>query len=178
MSAPEPVAYQSAAIEKISKSLTTLLNADQGKDRLIVFKAPTGSGKTLMVGSALADAFADAFAKPSKRKFIVLWLSPGKGDLHVQSAKALDWMLGGTRLKVRLLNSGDDIVRYQDPSPGTVFVVNWEKLRSANMYFTPAVTRSPMSSTEQATSSVEAQYRLFATTATVPCHYEMMNYRS
>ncbi len=126
MSAPEPVAYQSAAIEKISKALTTLLSVDQSKDRLIVFKAPTGSGKTLMVGSALADAFA----KPSERKFIVLWLSPSEGKLHRQSAKALAGLLEGTFLQVRLLESRDDIVRYQDTAPGTVFVANWDKLRA------------------------------------------------
>ena len=126
MSTPEPVAYQAEAIEKISKALTTLLSVDQSEDRLIVFKSPTGSGKTLMVASALADAFA----KPSERKFIVLWLSPSDGNLHRQSAKALDGLLDGAPMQVRLLESRDDIVRYQDPAPGTVFVAGWNKLRA------------------------------------------------
>ncbi len=126
MSSPEPVGYQSIAIEKLSTSLTALMTVDQSKDRLIVFKAPTGAGKTLMVGSALASAYD----KPSERKFIVLWLSPGKGNLHKQSAKSLSSLLKGTSLKVHLLDSQDDIVKYQDPASGSVFVVNWEKLRT------------------------------------------------
>lgn len=125
MSAPEPVEYQAKAIEKIADALVALASVDQSKDRLVVLKAPTGSGKTLMVASALADAYDN----PAGRQFIVLWLTPGKGDLHKQSARALDYLLAGRSLQVRLLDDQDDIVKHQDPAPGSVFVVNWEKLR-------------------------------------------------
>lgn len=125
MSAPEPVEYQAKAIEKIAGALVALASADQSKDRLVVLKAPTGSGKTLMVASALADAYDN----PAGRPFIVLWLTPGKGDLHKQSAKALEYLLTGRSLQVLLLDDQDDIVKHQNPAPGSVFVVNWEKLR-------------------------------------------------
>ena len=125
MSAPEPVDYQALAIEKIKDALVKLSTVDSGEDRLVIFKAPTGSGKTLMVGLALAAAFDH----PSERKFIVLWLTPGKGDLQTQSANALSGLLSGSSLRVNLLDSQDDIIRFQNPSPGSVFVVNWEKLR-------------------------------------------------
>ncbi len=126
MSAPEPVAYQATAIEKIAKALTQLASVDQEEDRLVIFKAPTGSGKTLMVAAALAAAFD----QPTDRQFIVLWLSPGAGNLHKQSAGALTGLLAGTSLQVHLLDSQDEIVKYQDPTPGALFVVNWEKLRT------------------------------------------------
>ncbi len=125
MTAPEPVEYQARAIEKMANALVALTSVDQEKDRLIVLKAPTGSGKTLMVASALAAAYDD----PAGHPFIVLWLTPGKGNLHKQSAKALTALLAGSSLQVRLLEDQDDIVRHQDPAPGSIFVVNWEKLR-------------------------------------------------
>lgn len=125
MSAPEPVEYQARAIEKMADALVALASIDQEQDRLVVLKAPTGSGKTFMVAAALSTAYDD----PTGHPFIVLWLTPGKGNLHKQSAKALSSLLVGTSLQVRLLDDQDDIVRHQDPAPGSVFVVNWEKLR-------------------------------------------------
>ena len=126
MSQFEPMAFQATNIEKISKAITTLTRTDENKDRLIIFKAPTGAGKTLMVGTAIAAAYE----KPSSEKFIVLWLSPSEGKLHVQTAKALTRILDGTSLQVHLLDTRDDIVRYQDPEPGSIFVANWDKLRA------------------------------------------------
>ena len=126
MSAPEPMAFQSLAIGKIADAIVGLTHLEPSKERLIVFRAPTGSGKTLMAAYSLSQAFS----RPGSREFIVLWLSPGKGDLHKQSAKSLHRLLADSPLTVRLLDSQDDIVRFQDPKPGTVFVVNWEKLRT------------------------------------------------
>lgn len=126
MSGPEAVSYQSEAIEKISNVLSKLLGTAENKNRVLVFKAPTGSGKTLMVGYALSKTHTHLGVAP----FIVLWLSPGKGDLHKQSARALTRMLSDSSLDVKLLDSRDDIVANTTPESGTVFVVNWEKLRT------------------------------------------------
>lgn len=126
MSIPTPKAYQSEAIEFLDSAISSLLKTPEANDRLIVLQAPTGSGKTLVVAYALAVANESH----SNRKFVTLWLSPGKGDLHKQSARSLKSMLEGSVVKVQLLDSQDDIVANENPTGGTIFVVNWEKLRA------------------------------------------------
>ena len=126
MGAPEPKEYQSKAITEIADALTSLLSRDEGADRLVVFKAPTGSGKTL----SAAYSINKTFERPGNRGFIVLWLSPGKGDLHKQSKNALDGFLSNTSMDVILLDTRDDIVANSKPQSGQIFVVNWEKLRT------------------------------------------------
>ncbi len=126
MNAPEPKEYQSDAITKVTDALSKLLLYPTRTDRVVVLKAPTGSGKTLISAYTLA-ALHD---RPQNPPFIVLWLSPGKGDLHKQSAQALAGMLANSSLDVKLLDSRDDIATNATPESGTVFVVNWEKLRT------------------------------------------------
>jgi len=123
---PEPKEYQSEAIVKIADALTTLLAVSESEDRLVILKAPTGSGKTLVTAYALAKTHD----RPQNPPFIVLWLSPGRGNLHKQSARTLTSMLANSSLAVKLLESRDDIVANSFPVSGTVFVVNWEKLRT------------------------------------------------
>ena len=123
MATPEPKEYQSRAILGITDALSSLLSRDQGADRLVVFKAPTGSGKTLSAAYALNKTFE----RPGNKDFIVLWLSPGKGDLHKQSKNALDLFLANTSMDVVLLDTRDDIVANAKPQSGQIFVVNWEK---------------------------------------------------
>jgi type III restriction enzyme len=126
MSTIEPKEYQSKAITKITDAMTRLLRYPTRMDRVVVLKSPTGSGKTLIAAQTLAALHRD----PLSPRFIVLWLSPGNGDLHKQSARALTSMLDNSSLDVKLLDSRDDIVANAIPAPGTVFVVNWQKLRS------------------------------------------------
>jgi type III restriction enzyme len=126
MNAPEAKEYQSKAITKVTEALTKLLRFPTRTDRVVVLKAPTGSGKTLISAYTLSALYD----KPQNPPFIVLWLSPGKGDLHKQSARALSAMLADSSLDVKLLDSRDDIAANSTPASGTVFVVNWEKLRT------------------------------------------------
>lgn len=121
---PELKHYQEKARDEITKSLLSILGRDESNDRLIVFKAPTGSGKTV----TMAYALADAHSHPNRNEFVVLWLSPGKGGLHQQSARALRFFLEGTSMNVRVLDSRSDIEANPFPSSGSVLVVNWEKL--------------------------------------------------
>lgn len=126
MSIPTPKAYQSEAIEFLSVAIGSLLKKETTDSRLIVLKAPTGSGKTLVVAFSLAAAH-ETF---TNRGFVTLWLSPGKGDLHKQSARSVKAMLSASTMQVQLLDSQDDIVANENPTAGTIFVVNWEKLRA------------------------------------------------
>ena len=138
MSKPELKQYQETARDKLSNAIRSLLGRDSFDDRLIVFKSPTGSGKTL----TMAYALAATHSHPNRPEFIVLWLSPGKGGLHLQSARALKFFLEGTSMKVRVLESRDDIAADPSPASGSVLVVNWEKLfRQEDGEFTNVMLR-------------------------------------
>ena len=128
MSKPELKQYQETARDKLSTAIRSLLGNDSHDDRLVVFKSPTGSGKTL----TMAYALSAVHSHPNRPEFIVLWLSPGKGGLHQQSARALKVFLKGTSMKVRVLESRDDIEADPSPVSGSVLVVNWEKLYHNN----------------------------------------------
>ena len=86
---PELKQYQEKARDEITKAVLSILGRDDSDDRLIVFKAPTGSGKTV----TMAYALSHAHAHPNRKEFVVLWLSPGTGGLHQQSARALQFFL-------------------------------------------------------------------------------------
>jgi type III restriction enzyme len=138
MSKPELKQYQETARDKLSDAIRSLLGNDSHDDRLIVFKSPTGSGKTLTVAYALSAVHSH----PNRPEFIVLWLSPGKGGLHLQSERALKAFLEGTSMKVRVLESRDDIQADPSPASGSVLVVNWEKLfRQKDGEFTNVMLR-------------------------------------
>jgi type III restriction enzyme len=138
MSKPELKQYQETARDKLSAAIRSLLGKDSHEDRLIVFKSPTGSGKTL----TMAYALSAVHSHPNRPEFIVLWLSPGKGGLHLQSARALRAFLEGTSMKVRVLESRDDIEADPSPASGSVLVVNWEKLfRQEDGEFTSVMLR-------------------------------------
>lgn len=122
-SKPELKQYQEKARDQITSALLELLGKDAA-DRLLVFKSPTGSGKTLTIAYALTALHAH----PNRKEFVVLWLSPGKGKLHEQSARALSFFVQGTSMSVKLLGSRSDIEANPVPASGSVLVVNWEKL--------------------------------------------------
>jgi type III restriction enzyme len=126
MTLTSPKKYQATAIRKLVNHLSKMLLLTIKEDRLVIFKSPTGSGKTMMITNALSQLIESPITPP----FIVLWLSPGKGDLHKQSARSLNRMLSDSSLIVTLLESRDDLANNDDPASGTLFVVNWEKLRT------------------------------------------------
>jgi type III restriction enzyme len=135
---PELRTYQEKARDAITGAVLGLLGKDSTNDRLVVFQSPTGSGKTV----TMAYALAAAHAHPNRRDFVVLWLSPGKGGLHRQSARALEYFLEGSTMRVRVLDSREDIEADPNPASGTVLVVNWEKLfRKKNGEFTNVMLR-------------------------------------
>lgn len=138
MSKPALKQYQETARDKLAAAIRSLLGKDSHDDRLVVFKSPTGSGKTV----TMAYALSAVHSHPNRPEFIVLWLSPGKGELHLQSARALKAFLEGTSMKVRVLESRDDIEADPSPSSGSVLVVNWEKLfRQEDGEFTNVMLR-------------------------------------
>lgn len=115
--------YQQKAVDEIVAAVRSLLK-HEGRGEICVFKSPTGSGKTLM----MAKAIQEIGRQLPEDDFCYLWVSIGKGDLHLQSKHSLESYFGGAP-KVSLIEeefggSRTMIARNE------VVVANWEKLRS------------------------------------------------
>ena len=126
--------YQQDAVIAITEAIEALV-ARKDADRLIVFAAPTGSGKTVILAAALDGAARNA---------ATLWLTPGKGGLASQSMRALRAHLSSSSLSVERLDlawlSANPAVE-----PGVVLVANWESLThtdSASGKHTNRLTRT------------------------------------
>jgi type III restriction enzyme len=74
--------YQEEAVQKLFQSSRELLS--QGGNRKLVFKAPTGAGKTIMMAEFLRIL---AVESPTREGISVIWTAPRK--LHTQSMDKL-----------------------------------------------------------------------------------------
>jgi type III restriction enzyme len=115
--------YQEKAVNQLIETAVKLLDFD-GPGEALVFQAPTGSGKTIMTAK-----FIEGLIKELPNDDICfVWMSIGKGELHLQSKHSLERVFG-VFPRVRLaeeefLGGRERIVRNE------VVVANWEKLRS------------------------------------------------
>ncbi|MBU4579938.1 DEAD/DEAH box helicase family protein, partial [Patescibacteria group bacterium] len=75
--------YQEDAIDDLLDKAKKLLNIADGKK--LVFKAPTGSGKTIMMAEFLKQLVDD---KEVKQSLSFIWTAPRK--LHIQSKEKLN----------------------------------------------------------------------------------------
>ena len=115
--------YQEEAVAELL--LKTKLLFDKHLDkRTIVFQSPTGSGKTFM----LTRFIQQMINKFDNEDLCFLWISIGKGNLHVQSYNALNNEFKGFPncylLEEEFFGSRTTIDKNE------VVVVNWEKLRT------------------------------------------------
>lgn len=103
-----------------SRELMQKANKQHG----VQIKAPTGAGKTIIIGSLI---------KEHLEKFVVLVFSPGAGNLEEQTAKKLDIITS----KTETIN--ESTFNYA-PVPGKNYVSNWEALvsmrKGSNAYIT------------------------------------------
>lgn len=133
--------YQEEAVEAVgsrikqSKSVETLkafaskpadkdLKAKANHAHGVQIKAPTGAGKTIIIGSLIKDHLKD---------FVTLVFSPGAGNLEEQTAKKLNVITGATQVITESTFSFS-------PVPGMNYVSNWEALvsmrKGSNAYIT------------------------------------------
>ena len=88
------------------------------------FSAPTGSGKTLMTAKFIEEIIKEL----PNDDLCFVWVSIGKGDLHLQSKHSLEQVFSGSPrvslVEEEFTGGRERIVRNE------VVVVNWEKLRS------------------------------------------------
>jgi len=78
--------YQTLAVEKLYDFL-------KYKQDLIVIKAPTGSGKTVIMIDFISKIFY------SENNLAVIWLTPGIGDLETQSKKSMNKLAPSIKTK-------------------------------------------------------------------------------
>ncbi len=113
--------YQSYAIDELKDYFDLYIKREEKE---IVLKAPTGSGKTLILTKFLEDICLDN--KYADEKISFIWVSIGKGDLHRQSYSKVKEELNGSPdcelLTPSFLQSHEFIDDKQ------IIFVNWEKL--------------------------------------------------
>jgi type III restriction enzyme len=115
--------YQEKAVSRLITAVKMLLEKE-GQKKVCVFQAPTGSGKTLMTAKFIEEIMREL----SDEDLCFVWVSIGKGDLHLQSKHSLEHIFGGaprvSLVEEEFTGGRERIVRNE------VVVVNWEKLRS------------------------------------------------
>lgn len=119
--------YQTEAVEALLKKTMKLLDAS-GDRRRLVFKSPTGSGKTVM-SSKMLDELTARLAEEG-REVAVMWIAPNK--LHQQSYMSMKNYFSETHVLTPVMydeldHSVDGYIK-----PGEVLFVNWESIRSDN----------------------------------------------
>ena len=117
--------YQQNAIEQLTDKVVGLLNED-GSRRKVIFKAPTGSGKTVMACQALAN-IVDRLKSDGTNRYeevAFIWFAPRK--LHLQSYHKLKGAFaGGRELRPVMF---DDLEQSEGIRPGEILFVNWESV--------------------------------------------------
>ena len=117
--------YQKAAISKLKENILDMLSL-QSKRQKIVFKAPTGSGKTVMASALLDDLKNELEHKFMECAFI--WIAPNK--LHIQSYMSFRNFFSETRSLTPVMFS--DIDPMAGLKSGQVLFLNWESINKDN----------------------------------------------
>jgi type III restriction enzyme len=112
--------YQRDAVDELKGYIELGFRSKNRKE--IVFKAPTGSGKTFMA----ASLFEELAGEHSDINFCILWACPGKGELHKQSHDAVKTYLGGN--PVCSLLEEDFFGSRKFIKNKEIVFINWEKL--------------------------------------------------
>lgn len=116
--------YQEEAVNDLSQKLYKLLKRPGARQNLI-FKAPTGSGKTVMMASLL-NKFCEELPERyelEKRKAAFIWIAPNK--LYIQSYNALKGYFAEMR-SIKPIFFED--VMDNELQPNEVLFVNWESI--------------------------------------------------
>ena len=115
--------YQEKAVNQLIQTTIKLLGYD-GPGEVCVFQAPTGSGKTVMVAKFIEGLIKEL----PKEDLCFVWMSIGKGDLHLQSKHSLQKIFNGfprvVSVEEEFSGGRERIVQNE------VVMANWEKLRT------------------------------------------------
>lgn len=115
--------YQEKAVNQLVETAVKLLGYD-GPGEVCIFQAPTGSGKTVMMAKFIEGLIKEL----PKEDFCFIWMSIGKGELHLQSKHSLEKIFSGfprvVSVETEFSGGRERIVQNE------VVVANWEKLRA------------------------------------------------
>ena len=118
--------YQQKAIRELVEKTIELLSFS-GQRRTLIFKAPTGSGKTVMASQLLANLTEELQSRGDCpfNQVAYIWIAPNK--LHEQSYFKLKNSFAETRLlRAMLYDEIDQADGYIHP--GEILFVNWESI--------------------------------------------------
>ena len=123
--------YQQKAVDELVDKTIDLLSL-QGNRHTLVFKAPTGSGKTVMASEMLCRLTEELKERPDApvTEVAFIWIAPNK--LHEQSYfKMKNYFTESCALRPviydELDHSADGYIR-----PGEILFVNWESINKDN----------------------------------------------
>ena len=121
--------YQRKAVRELKRKMIDMLNQTEERQRL-VFKAPTGSGKTVMA-SALLDELTQELPENGEciyTRVAWVWIAPNK--LHQQSYRSMRNYFSETRsLRPVMFDECDHLEGLQQ---GDVLFLNWESINKDN----------------------------------------------
>ncbi|MGI9461205.1 MAG: DEAD/DEAH box helicase [Alphaproteobacteria bacterium] len=117
--------FQQKAIDELGESFIGLWQT--GNYRLpITFKAPTGSGKTIMMAEFLKTLDSHFILDVDKA---YIWISFGGDDSYIQSKNKLyDYFNQGTDMQLKDINNLSEKELYKN----NVFFINWSKIKATN----------------------------------------------
>lgn len=118
-------AYQDEKIEELKNKVNELLELDGNK--LCIFEAPTGSGKTIMVGDFL-KRLVDPLDREDGKQFSFIWISVR--DLHDQSKKSLSKNFENVFKYSYFEDLQNNVIGKNE-----ILFLNWEKIFNKNRLY-------------------------------------------
>ena len=120
--------FQQKAVRKLVDETIDLLR-HSGHRKTLIFKAPTGAGKTVMASQMLADLTEELQSRGDSpySQVAFIWIAPNK--LHQQSYFKMKNYFTETRLLKPVMydeiDQSEGVIR-----PGEILFVNWESINN------------------------------------------------
>lgn len=114
------ITYQKNAVDNLVKGFKELLVAEKEKAKM-VFKAPTGSGKTVMVAQML-DRIKD---EPLEEECVFIWASMGELAHQSYEKLAYQYLPDSEYSMIEINDIGSEALK-----TNTILFCNWEKMNS------------------------------------------------
>ena len=121
--------YQIKAVRELKHKIVDMLNDPTDRQKLI-FKAPTGSGKTVMVSTLLDELTRDLPMNGECRYSRVAWVWIAPNKSHQQSYLSMRNFFSERRsLRPVMFDECDHL---EGLHPGDVLFLNWESINKDN----------------------------------------------
>lgn len=121
--------YQKKAVRELKQKMIDMLNDSEDRQKLI-FKAPTGAGKTVMVSTLLDELTRDLPMNGQCRYSRVAWVWIAPNKLHQQSYRSMRNFFSERRsLRPVMFDECDHV---DGLHPGDVLFLNWESINKDN----------------------------------------------